>query len=499
MESMLGMAGMHNTPQKLYIAPSLRQLCINKIAHYAQTDARYTAATISQLPLDTAQPLLDAINDTIYTSHLIARLPGSGQISPDGSMVLVNGGDLADLQLYDAKTGAFLYSLEDSLTSDNKKWTPDNGRFIPINWSSTGRYIYANYRVQKPSIKDSTEYLYKVWDSKTGKKLYHFSFEPCSKLCFRTHDRWLLKQLNGKPLEVCDGATGSVLTRIEDAEANTPQDPQDQWLVINNFKSETVRWYDTQLKLVQTLPGSLKCFSHDGNLFAVSTQEPTGEVHYYFNPLYGERRRIITRPCAHIYNRLFQSLRKISCNGGNSMTISPCQQFLISYDATYEGHFSIDTGLETKKYNHHFDLDTHPLATFSNFSCTGTIALQKRENKTLITIKSDNTKHKFECPGTAQIRYTVYPNIIGLYTGLDTIGYFLNLTTNALIPCNVKTKSLFSYALDKHLAPNGDFVTWSQNGGYELRTLHSVKVTAIIEMLMQKIEAAKRIKGNNPC
>lgn len=470
--------------------PTLKYLCMERIVKEIQKNPHYNTAHLAQLPIEIAEPFLKVIEDNIDSSRCIAQLPGQGKLSPDGSKVLVDENH-ADLKVYDTKTGTFLYSLEDSLTSDGKRWTHDNGRFIPINWSSVGRYIYANYSMPN-SAEGEFRYLYKIWNSTTGTKLYEFPCAPCWKLYFSANDAWLLSKKINKPLKVYHSATGVYAATLGDPtypHKKTPQDRLGQWLVVKNV--ETTQFHEIQsLALIKTLAGSPHHFSKDGT-FILRTNEWTGQIreHDAFDmALLGPpARERVTIPYACIYNRMFQLLAKIAISGwGYRLAMDPSSQILIDPDDR-ERHYSIGTGEKIDEFEHETDFDCYPIATFAHPNSIDRIRLQKDGNKTLITTTGD-VKLTIKCPQQVnRIFYTVYPHIVVL-AQYRYMHYFLNLKTGTLIPYAIALKQkMFSYKPTKNLCPQGYFVA-KKDDQFELRQLQTTGADSLIAVLQKKLD-----------
>jgi len=478
-----------------YQPASLRDQCLDKVVHYLATGSSLPSSNLSCLPTDLAEPLLEKLKQLQTRSTVIRAVPGSAKMSPDGSKLLVDIRDDSPLKVYESSTGFFLFDLEDSLTSDGKVITADNRRFIPIKWSSTGKYIYANFYVPQNHWQHPIQYLYKIWDSTTGKRLYNIPFEPCGKLYFSPNDQFLLSKLMNHSLQVYHGATGVLAATLGPKTHGYwryPQDPQNQWIMAYDEESDT-ELYDTQsFALAKKLPGQLKCFSADGDLIAIQTEEDTGRVQechddfgFPFN-----RTRSIMAPFACIYNRRFQSLAKIPFKGRllNVMVISPCHQFLIVCDPLSERHYSIATKQQTQELEHHFDIDEKPISIFSTFRGDGTIKLEKRDKTTQITIAQDNMQRRIICPTNIRtVFYTENPYLVGLEYQCQ-IRYFLNIKTGVLIPCTISVKNgLFRYKPTKAIC-QGYFIT--KNGEqYELCKLTvSDKLLPCIQLLTKRLK-----------
>lgn len=477
--------------------PSLRSLCLDKIVHYLQHDPRYHASLAAHLPLDLAHPLLEKLNELISAGKKIATFPARGKISPDGTKVLV-GVDDAPLRVYESATGALLFTLEDSITSDGKRpGDGDNRRAIPIKWSPMGHYIYANFNVPKENPDEQFRYLYKVWDSLSGKKLYLVPSTPNGKVYFSPHDQFLLSKLMDRPLEVYHGATGvhaATLGTPTFRYSRYPHDPQNQWLTVYN--GQETELYDTQsFTCARKLNGLLKCFSADGNLMAVKVEEDTGKSTETWGIFSTEpHREQITAPYAHIYNRQFQNLATIPLTRGlHDMAISPCRRSLICYESDREIRYSIATEKEIENLEHNSDLKG--VATFSNFTGSSIIILQKkgepRGETTQVTIVHNNTETQLICPAFVnRIRYTENVALVGLQY-YDTIRYFLNIKTGTLTHCSIPLKhGLFKYKPTKALC-HDYFVTPGENN-YELRQLPAFdKLLPCVQLLADKLKNAQ--------
>lgn len=470
--------------------PSLRSLCLDKIVHYLQHDPRYHASLAAHLPLDLAHPLLEKLNELISAGKKIATFPARGKISPDGTKVLV-GVDDTRLRVYESATGALLFTLEDSITSDDKR--PGDGynrRSFPIKWSPMGRYIYACFNAPQKKSDEPYQYLYKVWDSLSGKKLYQVPSTPVNKVYFSPHDQFLLSKSLNRQLEVYHGATGvhaATLGAPTFGHSRYPQDPQNQWLTVYNGSRET-ELYDTQsFTRAQKLNGLLKCFSADGNLMAVKVEEDTGKS--------TKIREQITAPYAHIYNRQFQNLATIPLitGGFHDMAISPCRRSLICYESDREIRYSIATEKEIEKLEHNSDLKG--VATFSNFTGSSIIILQKKGEPTgettQVTIVHNNIETQLICPVFVnRIRYTENVALVGLQY-YDIIRYFLNIKTGTLTHCHIPLKhGLFKYKPTRALC-HDYFVTRVENN-YELRQLPAFdKLLPCVQLLADKLKSAQ--------
>ncbi|GMU19545.1 MAG: hypothetical protein AMXMBFR12_07370 [Candidatus Babeliales bacterium] len=476
--------------------PALRALCINKIADLAQTDPRINEASLAHLPLELAQPLWKKLEET-QESKLIAQLPTRGKINADGSKVLLDFED-KPLKVYDCATGRII-TLKESITCDNDPCSFQNKRF-KYKWSSTGRYIYAEFFTPQEDIRESI-YLYKIWDGCTGKKLYSLSSRVLNKLYFSPNDEYLLHKQSEQPLHVYPTATGNPMTPLGEATSShhrEPQDPQNQWLSACN--NDSTSFYDTQyLTLVKKVIGCLYCFSQDGNLLAFKENEDTRQTYetdaleyFAFGIPAGEHR--ITKPYACIYNRLFQMISKIPLTGFfYGMAISHCNHFLMCHDSTDETHYSIATKQKVQELKHYFNKDFDSLATFSNIEGNGTIKLEGKKDHTHIVISQGTKTNHIDCPvDIKDICYTPDSQLVGLRTH-KTIRYFLNLATGKLIPCNIElNRVLFNYNIIKYLSPDGRFVTQKSKDEFELRQLcYSEKLEPIMALLKTKVKMKK--------
>ncbi len=416
---------------------------------------------------DLAEPVLQKCKEQINGSVLISKLEGPGKISPDGSKILVSPAQKA-LKIYSVATGIKIATLE-----DDKNSSFDNRR-VGFHWSTTGRYIYAAYCTPEKSDTGSALYINKVWDSNTCKKLYQILTTPCCKLYFAPTDKYLLKKATSRTLEAYQADTGvnaGFLGEPSYGYIKTPQDPLGQWII--SYDQKRTSFYEaSKLASLKDLKEKITCWSHDGNL--ICTEE---------------------NRTSHIYNRLLEEIIKIPLNKWTlNMAISPCNKALICYENESEDHYSLETGKTIKTFRHDsFDLRTNDLM-FADFTGNTTITLSRKDQKTEISLAHGAVTQKLECPQKVdRIVYTKNNTIIGL-AYFDTILYFLNLKTGALIPCNIYRKhTLFNYKQAKHLSQDGYFVT--RNGDhYELRQLaaDNPQATPLVAVLTQKLEKAAK-------
>lgn len=460
---------------------SLRTVCLNKISQLCQSDARFNATSLSGMPPELASGLLERLNGNITGTKCIRSLNSKEnttyKMSHDGlSILAIPQHTTLPLCILDGKTGLERIILENSLTSDNQKPGNMNNRFVPIKWSSTGKYVYGCYKTYyKPG--ESAKYVYKVWDSKTGKLMpYTIPFEPCGKLYFSSDDRWLLGKLMNEPLMVYESTTGTVKGLLGPASDSFARqkctDPLHQWIVVKH--EGNTQLYDTcSLALAHTIRGTLKCFSANGALLATEH----GQTSYK----------------ALIYNRTGELLASIPLKGlrWHGMSFTPCAQILRVYDSDTEHQYSLESKELIKTLNHNTDRNTD--LCFFDSEAQGSITLTKikdksKKRKTNIAIVNEVLNRQIKCPNKiTSVRYTNNKHIVAL-CDYKNVHFWLHLQTGALIPCKLELKNgTFSYRPIKELTSDEYWVN-TTDSGYQLIQLERLeKLVPIIEMLTQKV------------
>ena len=477
------------TNHQLHAILSLRELCLNALVKDAQTDSKCNLKALAHLPHELAEPLLEKCKEQICVSVLVGNLPGQGKISPDGSKILIAAPDYGALQIYSTATAALLATLEESITSDNQKPAGFTNTRLKYKWSNAGNYLYCSYFT--PS-SDQTTYTIKVWDS-DGKKSYQLSSGPCRTLYFSPTDKYLLCKEVNKPLEVYHAATGTPAAILGEPSyyySRRPQDPHAQWLSADG--QDGTRLYDSStFAPIRSLPGIIKYWSRDGNLFALKLEEDTGQIIAADESDFmwggnGQSHRV-TKSYAIIYNRLFEILTKVPFgNHMHSIAISPDNRFLTNYSGEYQECYSLATGQKINEIAHYHS-DNH--RTFSDLAGNYLIQLTKKHTTTELCLTSKVFSQKIVCEGELDgIYYTKIPHLIA-FAKHDKIRYLLNPKIGILIPCNVEVKYTFKLKPSKAFSAAGYYITKEGRQNVLRRLIIHEKLTPLIKMLSHKLES----------
>lgn len=472
----------------LFQPQPLRTMCINTIARLCVTDTRFNATSLACLPHDLASELLARLKGNISGTKLIKSLQPreyvTYKMSPDGAHILVIPANPSKpLLVLDGRSGEQRHLLEESLTSDTQANVDSNNRFIPVGWSTAGRYVYACFNYSK--IGQDAQYVYKVWDATTGKLLpYTIPFTPLGKLYFSSDDRWLLGKQMEKPLMVHESASGALRASLGPASASYEKqkchDPRHEWISVPD--GMTTYLYDSEsLKLQHTLLGQLKSFSTDGTLLATHEVTPN-------KPDFVECDR------ARIYNRRAEIVNIIPLRGQMyySMAFAPTTPVLYVFDNQTENHYSLETKEPIKILNHlYFKKRGNPFSPekiipgcYTDATGQTTISLAR----TLITLTTPSGSKKIVCNTKVKdLRYTYDPAIVAL-GDYCKIRFFLHLPTGALVPCNIQLhSSLFSHRPITKLSCHEYFITKKDSSQQLVRLERPAAIEPIIAMLTQKV------------